>query len=33
VHNGMLDADVHLLAKPFTLEELASKVAEVMKDS
>lgn len=31
VHNGMLDPDVHLLAKPFTLEELASKVAEVMK--
>jgi signal transduction histidine kinase/CheY-like chemotaxis protein len=33
VHNGMLDPDVQLLAKPFTLEELASKVAEVMKDS
>jgi nitrogen-specific signal transduction histidine kinase/CheY-like chemotaxis protein len=33
VHNGMLDPDVQLLAKPFTLEELVSKVTEVMKDS
>jgi hypothetical protein len=30
--NGMLEPDVQLLAKPFTLEELASKVVEVMKD-
>jgi hypothetical protein len=33
VHNGMLDPDVSLLAKPYTLEELASKLAEVMKAS
>jgi len=33
VHNGMLDPDVQLLAKPFTLEDLANKVAEVMKES
>ncbi len=30
VHNGMLDADVSLLLKPFTLEQLARKIAEVM---
>jgi len=33
VHNGMLDPDVSLLAKPYTLEDLASKLAEVMKAS
>jgi two-component SAPR family response regulator len=31
VHNGMLDPDVSLLAKPFTLEQLARKIAEVLK--
>ena len=31
VHNGMLDPDVSLLTKPFTLEQLARKIAEVLK--
>jgi signal transduction histidine kinase len=31
VHDGMLDPDVELLRKPFTLEQLARKVAEVLK--
>jgi signal transduction histidine kinase len=30
VHNGMLDSDVSLLLKPFTLEQLARKIAEVL---
>jgi signal transduction histidine kinase len=30
VHNGMLDPDVSLLTKPFTLEQLARKIAEVL---
>ena len=29
VHNGMLDPGVKLLSKPFTLEELARKMAEL----
>ena len=29
VHNGMLDPGVVLLSKPFTLEELARKMAEL----
>jgi PAS domain S-box-containing protein len=30
VHNGVLDAGVHLIGKPFTLEELATRVREVL---
>ena len=30
VHNGVLDADVSLLAKPFTVAQLARKVREVL---
>jgi PAS domain S-box-containing protein len=30
VHNGMLDAGVSLLSKPFTLDQLAHKVREVL---
>jgi signal transduction histidine kinase/ActR/RegA family two-component response regulator len=31
VHNGVLDAGVHLLAKPFSIEELSAKVREVLQ--
>ncbi|OWQ85698.1 hypothetical protein CDN99_21715 [Roseateles aquatilis] len=30
VHNGVLDAGVHLIGKPFTLEELAAQVRKVL---
>ncbi len=30
VHNGMLDADVAFLAKPFTIDQLAHKVRQVL---
>ena len=30
VHNGMLDADVAFLAKPFTIDQLANKVRQVL---
>jgi hypothetical protein len=30
VHNGLVDADVQLLAKPYTLEQLALKVRQAM---
>lgn len=32
IHNGMLDPAVQLLSKPFTLEQLARKVADLLKD-
>jgi signal transduction histidine kinase len=32
VHNGMLDADVAFLAKPFTIDQLARKVRKVLDE-
>ncbi len=33
VHHGVLDAGVHLIGKPFTIEELAARVREVLDAS
>jgi DNA-binding NtrC family response regulator len=30
VHNGVVDADVHLIGKPCSLDELAEKVRDVL---
>jgi hypothetical protein len=30
VHNGVLDQGVHLIVKPFTIEALAAKLAEIL---
>jgi signal transduction histidine kinase len=32
VHNGVLDSGTHLLVKPFTLEQLARKIREVIEN-
>lgn len=32
VHNGVLDSDTKLLSKPFSIEELASKVREILDE-
>ena len=32
IHNGVLDHDVHFLPKPFGIDELARKLAEVLQD-
>jgi len=32
VHNGMLDPGVSLLSKPFTLDQLARKIADMLRE-
>jgi DNA-binding response OmpR family regulator len=32
VHGGVLDAGVHLISKPFTLDQLATKVRAVLDE-
>lgn len=32
VHNGVLDAGVALIGKPFTIDQLARKVSDVLDD-
>ncbi|WP_395710477.1 CHASE3 domain-containing protein [Reyranella sp.] len=32
IHNGILDADVNFIAKPFSLEEFASKIRSVLEN-
>jgi CheY-like chemotaxis protein len=32
VHNGVLDPGVHLIGKPFTVDELAAKLREVLEE-
>ena len=32
IHNGVLDAGVHLIVKPFTLQELAVRVRAVLEE-
>ena len=32
IHNGILDADVNFIPKPFSLEEFASKIRSVLEN-
>jgi DNA-binding NtrC family response regulator len=33
VHNGVLDPGVHLIGKPFTIDQLAAKVRDVLDEA
>jgi CheY-like chemotaxis protein len=33
VHNGILDRGTHLLSKPFSIDELATKVRQVLDEA